>query len=585
MSTLPVSIINSIPKIDDMLKALVVDDSSVDCLILQKILLKQGYDVCIVTDGQMAIEMFGQFEPDIVFMDLYLPDMSGYEVTKILKESSGDIYVPVVFVTSETNLNTLEYCLKSGGDDYIVKPVIDSMLEAKTGALLRIKKMHDDLVREKKSISGYFEAQSKDLHDANKVIFNIHKPRFYNPQNINWSYEAQNILSGDIICSALDPSGNHVILVGDNTGHGLPAAIGSLITCETFYSMVNKGFDIQVVLEEINKKLFYLLPADRFLAACIIEIDEDYNVLKVWNAGLPRVLVCNNDGSFKQEVPSMHFPLGIKLVNSDDVVPIRINVNYGDYIYAYTDGLTETFNHSGEMYGEQRLLESIGLSHNNENRVEGIINQVQKFRGTVEQSDDMLLVELICYKPLMKKERKNKINEHIVLPMNWDAKFELHHDIIANINPVPVLMQTMAGIQGLGGHREKIFLILTEMYSNAVEHGMLKLDSNMKEEKDGFLKYYELRKERIDKLSSGKITIEIKHQVEMNKGVISIMMKDSGDGFDYEKILNELEVCSAKSGRGILIINDLCRKLEYKEGGRRLNIEYEWMFEGILNAA
>jgi len=568
-------------EIIEVIKALVIDDSALDQFILKKMLLNYGFNVCIASTENEAVEMFVEYQPDIVFMDLHFPDTNGYDLTKILKKLSQDNYVPVIFVTGTTDDESLGKCLESGGDDFIVKPIKENLLKAKINSLLRVKKMHDEVLGEKEFISSHRDQQLKDLYDADKVIYNIHKPRFYNPGNLDWTCVALNILSGDIVCSAMDPSGNHVILIGDNTGHGLPAAIGSMITCETFYSMVDKGYDIQIIIEEINKKLYFLLPSDRFLAAAIMEIDHDYGAMKLWVSGIPSILVCDPKGNLKESFISMHLPLGIVLVNKKDIVPIRFNLEEGDRIYAYTDGLTEVFNIHGDMYGEQRLLESIKINCGLDKRVDAILDDVKEFRNDAETTDDILLLEIACDKSRIKKTVAHKINTYEIKPMNWHVQFKFGLDVICKSTPIPALIQTMVEIQGFGKHREKIFLILSEMYSNAVEHGILSLDSSIKNEENGIVTFYEMRQSKLDELEEANISIEVEHYIEAGKGIISLTMQDDGSGFDYTKLMVELARNTGKSGRGIALLYDLCRKCEYSDGGRKLRVEYEWQLDGV----
>ncbi len=563
---------------ENRLKALIIDDARMDRMILEKLLLKNGYDVYTATNGHMAIDVFNECQPDIVFIDLYMPEINGVEIIKQLKNLFGDQFIPIAFVASDADKGILEHCLESGGDDYIVRPIRENILKAKLNVLLRMKNMYDELRQEKESIAIFNGLQTKDLMDADKVIQNIHKPLFYASENINWILKPQNILSGDIICSAKSPSNNHVMLVGDNTGHGLPATIGSMITCETFYTMVKKGFDVETIMEEINKKLYRLLPIDRFLAASIIEIDEEYLVMKVWNAGLPDILICNADGSVKQRLPSIHMPLGIQPMKVSDVIPMRINVDKDDLIYIFTDGLTEIFNEMDEMLGEQRLLEIIKSANTVGNRVDAIVNNANEFKGSSEQTDDILLLEIKCDSSLVRPKNKNKNHLAVLAPMDWHIKLDFQSGFIRNSNPTPILIQAISDMQGLGNHREKLFLILTEMYSNAVEHGLMKLDSSIKEEKNGFQKYYELRQAMLKELLDGQILIDIEHYAEDSKGIVSITLVHNGAGFDLDQVVSEDGVNMKKSGRGISLIASLCRKYEYSDSGKRLNVEYEWEY-------
>ena len=510
----------------------------------------------------------------LLHMDIKMPDANGYEITESIKRITNDKYVPVIFVTGNTKDVALEKCLDSGGDDFIIKPIKEKILRAKVGSLLRIKKMHDELHNKKELLSKDSEVQKKDLNDADKIIYNIHKPLFHNPGNLDWAFEPQNILSGDIICSARGPVGNHVILLGDNTGHGLPAAIGSMIAYDIFYAMVGKGCKTQIIIDEINKKLLKLLPTDRFLAACFIDIDYDNNVMNVWNAGLPSLIKFNRNETTIGEVPSMHMPLGIAPIDSNEFLPIRFEIKQGDHFYLYTDGLTEEFNEECEMFGDQRLLESIKSSKDSESRVDSILNKVIDFRGSSAQSDDILLLEIIYDNSLIKCKQNKKNKHKEIAPMDWHLSFDLQFEIIRNLDPLPTITQTIVDIQGFGEHRERIFLILTEMYSNSIEHGILKLESSIKEEVDGFKKYYELRQSRLNKLANGHLAIDINHKAEDTKGVLSITITDSGDGFDYSKLTNELN--RNKHGRGVHLLNNLCNHCEYSNDGRTLEVEYQW---------
>lgn len=562
------------------IKALIVDDSSLDRLILQKMLTKKGYDVYTAFDGDMAVEMFEQCTPDIVFMDLYLPEKTGYEITESLKEISQGQYIPVIFVTAATDDASLEACLDSGGDDFIVKPIKESLLHAKIGSLLRIKKMHDDLLKEKKIIHEYATTQEKDMNDANEIIHNINVPLFYNPGNIKYSLEPQFIISGDIFCSAIGPTGNHVVLIGDNTGHGLPAAIGSLIVYDVFYTMVEKGFSLEIMIDEINQKLFRLLPSDRFLAATIIEVYSEDRVIKVFNAGMPDTIITNDDGSVVKRVSSMDMPLGIKQSCKNDIQTEMIAINNKNRIYIFSDGLPEIFNREGEQFTEDRIISAF-QNPNADDWFDTILNDAEKFRDNSEKTDDLLFVEINCNDALVKTNERMKFfgeqqTTEQQAAMDWSFKLDLHGQAISHSNPVTASLDSISNIQGLKNHHEKLFLILSEMYSNSLEHSLLGLSSKIKEEEDGFMKYYQLRESGLETILDESLIIEINNRIETKKNILSISMSDTGSGFDYSNIESDLGSNKLKSGRGIALLADLCSRYEYSDGGKALKVEYEW---------
>ena len=326
------------------------------------------------------------------------------------------------------------------------------------------------------------------------------------------------------------------------------------------------------------------MPVDRFLAACLIEIDPDYQFMKVWNAGMPDILITDAEGTLRQKINSINMPLGIKPLRGIDIFPIRFNLDEGDQIYCYTDGLIENSNQAGEMFGVNRLLKSISDKTEPDEKFKNIIIQLKKFRELRELDDDVALLQISCNKPLVKMQKKQGEICDSARPLDWNIELELNANTLRHSNPIPILLQAMSDIQGFEKHREKLFLILTEMYSNALEHGLLKLDSRVKAEENGFSKYYELRQSLLNELDDAKMKININHVSDDNKGVAYISVGHDGDGFEYENFDGCLNKTSDQFGRGLVLLSSLCRKYSYSNEGRQMQVEYEWEYSDMDNS-
>lgn len=124
-------------------------------------------------------------------------------------------------------------------------------------------------------------------------------------------------------------------------------------------------------------------------------------------------------------------------------------------------------------------------------------------------------------------------------------------------------------------HRRNLMIILSELYNNAVDHGLLRLPSELKQGVEGFSRFYELRLNQLQKLKTGFIDIVISQSVVNDKVELSISIKDSGKGFDYDNLLKN-EMTDAPYGRGLIIVNKLCKSLEYRGNGNELTMIYEW---------
>ncbi len=115
------------------------DDDSIR-LALRLALEDEGYEVREAADGRSGLESFAQHEPDLVLLDLRLPDISGFEVCRTLRAGS---IVPIIIVTAQTDTYDLVAGLEAGADDYVTKPVVPKELAARIRAALRRVQLHE----------------------------------------------------------------------------------------------------------------------------------------------------------------------------------------------------------------------------------------------------------------------------------------------------------------------------------------------------------------------------------------------------------------------------------------------------------
>jgi len=126
-------------------KALIVDDETINLQLLEIMLKHYGYEVVKAENGIEAIEQFQQHQIDIVFMDIVMPEMDGYQATKTIKGLSADKFVPVIFLSAISNEKALAKCIEVGGDDFLTKPYNGTVLLAKLKAMQRIRTLLDKM--------------------------------------------------------------------------------------------------------------------------------------------------------------------------------------------------------------------------------------------------------------------------------------------------------------------------------------------------------------------------------------------------------------------------------------------------------
>ena len=116
---------------------LVVDDSEVVRKLVQYQLSDAGYTVLMAADGATGLKMVKDNKPDLVILDVQMPEMDGYEVCRRLRQIHGLSHTPVIMVTSLSNIASMQAGFEAGADDYITKPFKPAELQMRVNAILR----------------------------------------------------------------------------------------------------------------------------------------------------------------------------------------------------------------------------------------------------------------------------------------------------------------------------------------------------------------------------------------------------------------------------------------------------------------
>jgi DNA-binding response OmpR family regulator len=133
-----------------MFTLLFIEDDEAIRTALQLVLEDEGYEVAVAGDGETGIKMFGQIDPDLVLLDLRLPDISGFEVCRAIRRMS---ITPVIMVTAQTDTSDLVNGFDAGADDYVTKPVVPKELAARIRAALRRTQSNEPTSANAKSLN------------------------------------------------------------------------------------------------------------------------------------------------------------------------------------------------------------------------------------------------------------------------------------------------------------------------------------------------------------------------------------------------------------------------------------------------
>ena len=557
------------------LTILIAEDSAADRMLLSSIVRRQGHEVLTAANGAEAVEAFRQQRPQLVLMDAMMPVMDGFEAARQIKALAGETLVPIIFLTSLTESEALARCLEAGGDDFLAKPYNQVILAAKIKAMDRLRRLQATVLKQRDQIARHHDYLLNEQRVAKAVFDKVAHSGCLNAPNIRYLQSPYALFNGDLLLAAFTPAGDMHVLLGDFTGHGLPAAVGAMPLAEVFYGMTAKGYGLSETLREMNAKLKRILPVDMFCCATLLCLSFQRRSVEVWNGGMPDGYLHSIASGERTPLKARHLPLGVLSPQTFDdrteVFPMAV----GDRVFLLSDGVIDTCDANEQLFGVERLQQVFAANRQPDRLFEEIEQALRDFRG--EARDDVSMVEVSLL------EAAQLIPPALVYsdsgqscPLDWSVSFEFRAATLKRFNPLPYLLQLLLEVHGLRAQSGALYSVLAELYSNALEHGVLGLDSSLKRDASGFARYYQQRNVRLDELQDGFVRVHLQVAPKDDGGYLIIRVEDSGKGFDVERVMARPVDGARLSGRGISLIRQLGRNAHWSDEGRTACVEFFW---------
>ena len=451
------------------------------------------------------------------------------------------------------------------------------ILNAKIDALLRISQLYSTVTEQKKQLMDQFAHLEQEQEMAQKVFATMINRGYLDAPNLKYLISPLALFNGDVLFATQKPSGGLHVMLGDFTGHGLPAAFGAIPVSDIFYAMTAKGYNLGEIVLELNSRLYAMLPANQFLCACMLDLDSNVGSLTVWNGAIPDVLVLNREGGIKYRLKSRNIPLGVVGRDTfESIVEIK-DIDQGERIYVYSDGLIEARSPDGEMFTQERLDEYFARNQPPNGLFEDIQDGFSTFCTGKTQEDDITISEIICDKEVVLPPKpKTVFVPDKSYRMDWKVIMDLTPATLRTCDPLPLIIHYLTEDERLYQHKENIYLILSELFTNALEHGLLGLDSKLKKDAQGFAQYFAAREKALAELENGTIQIVLEHSFHDEGGEFAVCVEDSGPGFDYHRMNPQLADNIELSGRGIQLVKSICQKVAHQGRGNRVEAVYVW---------
>lgn len=519
---------------------------------------------------------------DLVILDNYLGDGEGIDLLPLIS-SFGSQYLkkwlPVIMVSANDDQAFLARCFAEGAADYLTKPFNVSLMGYKAHAMLKAKRNQDRINEQNAQLEQLISARKREEEMAS-FTYDFYLRRTQRIEKGVWTcLKTPNAFSGDLLLSAQSPEGRLVFMLADATGHDLSAAISLIPVIARFHRMVEKGHRLPQLLLEINDRLLEDTPDDRFIAAVMIEVDPKSRKLHIWNGGMPPVLEITRNGEVHAQHPSQHMALGILGGSSFSAVAKVVDLSPDHWFLMLSDGLLEQQNESGERFSLELLRQNLG--HGVVESMEALERAHESFRGEMPYQDDISFCAIDPGSSLgsMTPICSGCVGDEVLHSLRNHAFFDWS-TIVAGPQigqtQIPVLCGDLLAEFGVSQDlSERVFTIVTELFVNGVDHGLLKLSSELKDGPDGFFTYMQEREKRLASLTGeDQITVQITWDPKSTPPSLSISVADTGTGFQRIDPA-EGDESTKFFGRGLSVVAHLSTRLDIKPPGNHLTAVLE----------
>jgi sigma-B regulation protein RsbU (phosphoserine phosphatase) len=367
---------------------LVVDDMPSNLRLLSQTLAEKGYGVRTVTSGLRALESAQTSPPDLILLDVRMPDMNGYEVCAQLKQDERTSQIPIIFISALDQVEDKVQAFQYGGVDYITKPFQVEEVLARTETHLSLRRLQASLEKINQRMQREFTlagaVQSSFLPSKMPEI-----PSWQLAASLRSAHET----SGDFYDVITLPDGQYGLLIADVVDKGVPAALLMAMSWSLIWSFALQYPDSPSdVFEEVNRMLLLHLGGSHFLTCFYAILNPTTGCLMYANAGQPPPLHLKKGKGKIDRLNRTGPPLGV--IANGQWEMREVSINNDETLILYTDGITDACNTAGEFYGYARLNSLATQLQGKSAQVihDKLLQSIDKFVDNEPQFDDTALI-------------------------------------------------------------------------------------------------------------------------------------------------------------------------------------------------
>ena len=367
-------------------RILVVDDvkTNVDILVQA---LRDEYKLSVALDGAAALRSAEKSPPDLVLLDIVMPDLDGYEVCRRLRENELTREVPIMFLSALEDVHDKARGFEVGGNDYLTKPFEVLEVKARVRSLLKAK-LYADAVR---------EAMARDLRIAREIQMGI-LPADLGAATKGTGVEVQAVIEparevgGDLYEVLRVADDRLVVALGDVSGKGIPAALFMAVAVTVLRTLARQFAEPGEILRRLNDELAEQNPRGMFVTLQCLVFDLKQKRVSGAGAGHHQLAVLSPGQPPRLAFPSTGRPAGLMPFNP--VEQETFSLEPGQTFVLFSDGVSEAMNPEEDFYGEERLLAALAgaAAARPGDIVARVMTDVRAFAAGAKQSDDITVL-------------------------------------------------------------------------------------------------------------------------------------------------------------------------------------------------
>ncbi len=335
---------------------LIIDDDRASRRLLARVLREAGYTCREAASGMEALALVHTATPELLLLDLDMPEMDGAEVLQRLRGDSDNAVaqLPAIMLTGHGGEESEVRCLAAGANDFVTKPINLQVLRARIDTQLRLEFLRQQLQRQNGELEAWRTNLERDLAAARLTQQSLIPQKA--PTLPDWevaaAYRPVIQVGGDIYGWLRMQDGRTLFWIVDATGHGAAAALLTTLAKLLFQHGSGEHAQPAKIMEAVNNDFRSIFGARSFMTAMCVALDPDTGEASVVGAGHPPLLVSRAQG-VGELIWSSAPPLG--LLESSRFTEAQITLAPGDAFLLYTDGLYGSSKSDTERWTPERL--------------------------------------------------------------------------------------------------------------------------------------------------------------------------------------------------------------------------------------